>query len=123
MAIGVHVSPAGIFFDLIVADAEVKWTVSTRAEIERPRWKSSNESLRLASTGKPRCPDLNRHGARIARIVIASLSVSMFVVRMQRRKTRAAATPRILQQIAEPPRAAPVCQPKAQKPDFVAAPA
>jgi hypothetical protein len=98
MSLHFEASTAGGFANFVGADSEVEWVLSSIAQIEIRQGKSANETLRFILPRKPHGPHLKRHSARIV---------------------RAAAAPRIHQQISEPPRSAAIRQAHTNKPDFV----
>jgi len=98
MSLNFQASTAECLANFVSGDSEVEWVLSSIAQIEIRQRKSLNETLRFILPRKPHGPHLNRHPARIV---------------------RAAAAPRIHQQISEPPRSAAVRQSHTNKPDFV----
>ena len=93
-------SVAGIFSDPIVANSKVKRSLPFAAEIQALQRKSLNEGLRLRARREPSSPYLSR----------LRLEISI-----------AAASPRIHQQITEPPCTIAVRQSHPNKPHFVPA--
>ncbi len=98
--INLQVPPAGILAHFVVANSEMKWILSSRAQIKTFKGKSLNEAQRFFIPRKPGGPNLDWHPARV---------------------TRAAAPSRIHQQISEPPGPDAVRQSQTNKPDFVTA--
>ncbi len=96
MSVNVQVSTAKILANFVRRNPKPKRVLSPVAEFHAIRPISLNETLRLPLGWKPRCPHLHRHPAGI---------------------TRTPRTPRIHQQIAEPPGRLP--EPHANKPDLV----
>ncbi len=99
--INFQVPPAGILADFVVAKSEMKWILSSHAEVKTFKGKSLNEALRFSIPWKPGGPNLDWHPARV---------------------TRAAASSRVHQQISEPPGPTAVRQSQTNEPDFVPPP-
>ena len=93
-------APARIFFNRVITNSEVKWSLASAAQVELIQRKSLYKALRRSACREPRCPHLNR--------------LSLWV-----RLT--ASSSRIHQQITKPPRATTIRQSQAQKPDFITA--
>ncbi len=85
MFVNFQASSAEGLANLVGADSEVEWTLSSAAQMEIRQSKSLNKTPWFTLPRKPSGPHLNRHPARIF---------------------RATAAPRIHQQISEPPRSA-----------------
>src|SRR5579871_4615438 len=101
MTVNLQQAPAGVFIDPNAANSKMKRTLPPAAEVHCRKRESLNEALRITTSRKPRGPDLNRHSSWVP---------------------GAAVSPRIHQQIAKPPRSAPVQQSHTHKPHFIPAP-
>ena len=94
-------SAAGALADFILAHSEMKWILSSGAEIQPLQPKPLNKAFRFSIPGEPRSPHLHGHPVLVS---------------------RATAPSRIHQQISEPPCPAAIGQSQTKKPYFVTAP-
>src|SRR5580704_8734216 len=92
-------SSTGIFVDRIFAKLKAERAAAFGAKLQAVERKSLNQTLRFPLRREPRRPQLNRHPAGISGATVS---------------------PRIHQQITEPPRTAAVRQSHAQEPHFIA---
>jgi hypothetical protein len=84
----------------IVANLEMEWISPSGAQFQTGQRKSLDETLGLSILRKPRGPKLERHSPRVSRTT---------------------PSPRIHQQISEPPGTATIGQTQANEPDFITA--
>ena len=100
MSVDCKIAATGVFIDFVIRDAKMERILVSRTEFENIERKCLNEAVRFAVPRKPCGPHLHWHPAGIP---------------------PAAASPRIHQQVTEPPGTRSVSEPQPHKPDFVAA--
>jgi hypothetical protein len=93
-------SSAGVLPNLIVGDLEVEWISPSGAQLQTHQRKTLNEAFWLPILRKPCGPQLKGHSCRVSRTALS---------------------PRIHQQISEPPGPATIRQTQANEPDFITA--
>lgn len=99
MLIHMQAPSAAVFVDGVIPNLEMKWTAVSCAELEGIQGESLNEGAGLFVRWEPGGPHLDRRSQRIPNATIS---------------------PRIQQQIAEPPGAAAIGETEADEPGFIA---